>query len=329
MSIAKTIYFRADANAKIGYGHLFRCIAVNSMLKEHFRTRFFSETSHEFLLSILYKEDPLYQTGDPNKAFFDTIDEHCIAVLDGYHFDAHYQERVKAAGACCVCIDDDQPFHYIADVVINHADVPLDKYISREAHTRLCTGFEYLMLRKEFLDYAQKNLPVAYKPFERIFCSFGGTDQAKVINKILEAVNYVPGVKSIHLVVSSKTDLQNDWINNTRPYSLQLYHDLSVDKMLQLMLSCQVALVPSSTISLECYTAGLYLLTGQTAINQKHLLEGIANKPGVMSLNQWDEVTVPGIARSLLSLNEKAKNSGSFFRKIDSRFNFIQLFSGL
>src|SRR4030095_2375161 len=77
-----------------------------------------------------------------------------IVVLDGYNFKTTYQQQIKSKGCKLVCIDDIHAYHFVADVVINHAPGIDAKQYSCEAYTQLYLGTKYVLLKKIFLDEA-------------------------------------------------------------------------------------------------------------------------------------------------------------------------------
>ena len=92
--------------------------------------------------TISYKEEAL--------RWVNALQGNEIVVLDGYNFDTVYQTEIKSKGCKLVCIDDIHAYHFVADVVINHApDISREQY-SCESYTKLYLGTEYLLLKKLF-----------------------------------------------------------------------------------------------------------------------------------------------------------------------------------
>ena len=74
-------------------------------------------------------------------------------MLDGYHFDAAYQQALRAAGLRLLVLDDfGHCTHYSANLVLNqNSNAGESYYSSREPATRLLLGLPFVLLRREFL----------------------------------------------------------------------------------------------------------------------------------------------------------------------------------
>jgi spore coat polysaccharide biosynthesis predicted glycosyltransferase SpsG len=98
---------------------------------------------HEFY--ILPEDDSLLDT------FLSSLKGDEIVVLDNYYFDTNYQKKIKEKGCRLVCIDDMHDKHYVADVVINHAEGIVKSHFSYDPNTLLLLGLKYALLRSPFL----------------------------------------------------------------------------------------------------------------------------------------------------------------------------------
>ena len=131
------IVFRANGSSQIGFGHLYRLIALAEILKDSFYTLFVLFKTDGFIIEeirnicnevvVLDGELP-YKTSDEIKSSdeitfdLDEILIGCeIVVLDGYYFGENYQKKVKEKGCKLVCIDDLAENNFYADIIINHA----------------------------------------------------------------------------------------------------------------------------------------------------------------------------------------------------------------
>src|ERR1017187_543988 len=99
------IVFRVDANAKIGLGHLSRCMAVAEMVMDEFEVSIVLQDPPDYVLDKcreLFKTIIiLSETSDYKNDFIDfsrDLDGSEIVVLDGISFDTDYQKSVKKLG---------------------------------------------------------------------------------------------------------------------------------------------------------------------------------------------------------------------------------------
>ena len=148
----RKIYFRADANATIGYGHFVRTLALADMLKNDFDCTFFTSCPSAYQIEEM-KKVCNYITLQEKTKFEDFInllagDE--IVVLDNYFFTTEYQMQIKDKGCKLVCVDDMHDRHFVSDVVLNPALLSDSQY-DAEPYTILCLGLEYALLRRPFL----------------------------------------------------------------------------------------------------------------------------------------------------------------------------------
>ena len=107
----KKILFRADGEANIGLGHLYRLFAVVEMLKSEFDFCFLTkETStisvipENYPLRLIPKDVSTEVEPQWLAAHFPTTEFFVIA--DGYAFDSQYQKRIKELKYYLVYIDD-------------------------------------------------------------------------------------------------------------------------------------------------------------------------------------------------------------------------------
>ncbi len=109
-------------------------------------------------------------------------------VLDGYHFDAEYQRRIKEAGFKLAVIDDIAALsHYCADMLINQNVYAEDLAYSCESYTRRLLGTRYAMLREEFAVYRGLSRAVGAQA-RRILIMMGGSDPQNATVKVLTAL---------------------------------------------------------------------------------------------------------------------------------------------
>ena len=110
--------------------------------------------------------------------------------LDGYHFDAAYQDAVKKAGLGLLVIDDNgHAARYHADLVLNqNISAGESLYPAREPDTRLLLGTRYALLRREFWPWRgwqRPTLPAA----SRVLVTLGGSDPENVSLKVVQALS--------------------------------------------------------------------------------------------------------------------------------------------
>jgi len=197
--IDKPLVIRADANTRIGTGHLMRCLALAQGWKDSGgQVIFITACSNEPLLQRLYDEGfvvhrlehpyPDPQDWEMTKQL---LSEHLGAwlVLDGYHFDSEYQWLVKEAGYRFLVIDDMAHLpHYYADIVVNQNLHAEQLHYPCEPYTQLLLGTQYVLLRREFLKGQgwKREIPEVAR---KVLVTLGGSDPDNVTLKVIRAIN--------------------------------------------------------------------------------------------------------------------------------------------
>jgi UDP-2,4-diacetamido-2,4,6-trideoxy-beta-L-altropyranose hydrolase len=196
------LLIRADAGTQLGTGHVMRCLALAQAWWEKGGSIQFALASVAPALEArLGGEgfDSMRVDAPPGSAL-DATETIATAhetgavwlVVDGYHFDAAYQQAIKGSGLGLLVIDDDgHAKHYWADLVLNQNLSAVEAlYPSREAYTRLLLGTQYALLRREFWPWRgwQRQIPDQAR---RILVTMGGADPDNVTLKVLKALQQI------------------------------------------------------------------------------------------------------------------------------------------
>ena len=171
--MSQTLVIRADASARIGTGHMMRCLALaQNWRRSGERYIFVSAETTPALQKRLATEgfQSVLITAAPGTAQ-DVAETAEIAktrnaswvVADSYQFGVDYQRGIRAAGIRLLFIDDyGHAGEYTADLVLNQNLFPKAAlYARRDPHTRLLLGPQYALLREEFLRWSdwQREIP--------------------------------------------------------------------------------------------------------------------------------------------------------------------------
>lgn len=274
--IKPKIYFRADGNAQMGLGHVFRSLALAEMLSDTFECHFIIRNPIEVLeqqvlkvcQSIIKVEEATDEIQEA-KTLSTTLNPNDIIVLDGYHFDTKYQQIFKNQGLKVVCLDDIYEYHFVADAIINHAGGVEKKQYRFEKYTKLFLGLEYALLRKPFREAAKNKIE---KP-NNLFICLGGADPKNHTLEVLEKVEKTGEKNTCFLVLGGaylhQTELDNFLKNTT--LKIEILSNLSADEMVFYMNQCARAITPPSTVSYEYLSTGGTLFLKIIADNQLNI----------------------------------------------------------
>jgi UDP-2,4-diacetamido-2,4,6-trideoxy-beta-L-altropyranose hydrolase len=299
------VYIRADGDAEIGLGHLVRCMALAHMLKSDFDIYFICKEAPQNIVNKIKSNFYLLMIKE-EKDILKIIKDNDIVVLDGYDFDSEYQKLIKSVGCKLICIDDMHHTHFFADVVINHAPAASIAQYSAENYTKFYLGLKYALLRDEFLQIANKEKQIFQ--INNVLICFGGSDSNNITLKVLKAVLKAEKFEKINVIVGESYNHYKELIKFTSDHlNVCCYHAIEAPKMLAIMKSCEFAIVPSSTISLECCFAKMIILTGITSENQQDIHKGLKELPFVKSINDFNNVNIQVLINEIISIKKLFK----------------------
>lgn len=282
------ILFRSDGNSEIGLGHVIRSLALSKFLIDHFECVFVTRFLNDFISKeALKNSSAVLKLSEKNEDHFEEflklIRNTDIVVLDNYFFNTDYQIAIKNIGCTLVCIDDMCDKHYVSDVVINHSPGKVEGDFSRENHTRLCLGLDYVMLREEFFNVEIKRDRKI--PKHGLIC-LGGSDKFDITSKILVLLSQQTNVQTLDVIVGAAYKhleiLKKSIAESVK--KINLFTNLSAKEMSLRMQSCDFGVLPASSICLEALSVGLPFIVGYTVANQKQLYETLISDyrvPGV------------------------------------------------
>lgn len=272
MTNRKTIFFRADAGPQIGYGHFIRTLALADMLKEDFDCVFFTVNPTDYQISEMNKVCRFISLQAENHfdSFLSLLQGEEIVVLDNYFFTTDYQRKIKKKDCKLVCIDDLHDKHYVADVVINQG-VSEQSLFDAENYTRLCLGLEWALLRKPFLEATTLASQRIYSDkTEKITVSFGGADYYGLTEKMIRILLQIDSIKKIDAIVGDSFQFGEEWNNEKK---VTLYKQIPAEKISELFLNCDLAILSASTICIEALACGTKVAAGWYVDNQKDFYE--------------------------------------------------------
>ncbi len=299
---------RVDANAEIGLGHLTRCLALAEMVMDEYETAIAIQNPSVDILKKCHEitnDIILMQKNDDYTQDVSTLIGHLkkndTIILDGYHFDTNYQTAIKEAGFKLVCIDDQPSFHFVADAIINHNPGIRQSDYSTESYTKIYIGLDFALLRKEFLAAATEKREI--NNVDTSFICFGGADQFNITHKALIACLDSKLFAKINVVTGSAYKFWDQLVfefSSKRP-QVSLYNNVGPAQMVSLLKESQIAICPSSSVSLEVFCVGLNLVTGYYASNQKKISEFILTNGLGMMIGDLSLVSAENIKNALLT----------------------------
>ena len=310
---ALTLLIRADASTQIGIGHVMRCLALAQACQEQDGTVVFLTDAHGTLRTRLEAEGMTVHTlsaaagsGPDAQQVIELAQElqTRYVVVDGYHFGADYQQRIKNAGLQLLILDDNgEAQYYYADLVLNqniHANEAL--YTNCEPHTQLLLGTQYALLRREFWLWRgwRRDIPDVAR---NVLVTMGGSDPDNVTLAVLHALQLVD-LDNLHVrVVVGGSNPHLDTLQmaaQQSPHHVELMRDVS--DMPTLMGWADVAISAGGSTCWELAFMGLPSALIVLAENQRGIAQALANGGFAINFGWFASIDLELIAAEVSEL---------------------------
>lgn len=312
------LIIRADAGTQIGTGHLMRCLALAQAWKDAGGgATFITACEGEALLQRLREEKfDVHVLGHPYPDSSDweyTKDilaayPSAWVVLDGYHFNEVYQQRVKEAGHRLLVIDDMAHLkHYYADVVLNQNLHAPQLHYSCEPYTRLLLGTRYVLLRREFLSWKnwKREVPEIAR---RVLVTLGGGDPENYTLKVIQALQKVdvPGLEATVIVGASNPHVEV-LEAAARQSRIPVCSIRDARNMPELMAWADMGISGGGSTSLEIAYMGLANCTIVLANNQAQLAQAMQQRGMNINLGPYQSVDRVAMAQTIIDLAKRSE----------------------
>lgn len=308
------LILRADASARIGTGHVMRCLALAQAWTAGPVTCASAELAPELERRLdeagIRRARVDAPAGSPADAA--ALGALCRAagavpaalVIDGYRFDAAYQRALKAQGLRFLMFDDNGHAEcYVADLVLNqnvYADETL--YADRDTSTRLLLGCRYTLLRPEFLGWKDWKRTVPDRA-TRILVTLGGGDPDNVTLQVLEALRLVGDTELDAYVVVGPANphrLKLEDALKAAPFSGRV--SVFVRDMPTLMAWADVAVAAGGTTCWEMAFMGLPMALFIIADNQARTVNALDAHGVGRTIGWYHQVSAADIADTVSGL---------------------------
>lgn len=263
------LVIRADGNARIGTGHVMRCLALAQTWQEAGGQVIFALAPGAPALAERLKTEgmTISPISAPPGSIGDVEQTHNLArradarwlVVDGYHFSSSYQRLVKQFGMQLLVIDDNgQVDRCYADIVLNqnlHAHE--DLYREKESYTRLLLGPDYVLLRREFLRWRNWRRTVP-KMARNVLVTLGGSDPGNVTLEVIRGLRQLQRLElKTKIVIGSANGHAETLVRELEDCSGRMELVTGVDDMPGLMAWADLAISGGGSTCWELAFMGL------------------------------------------------------------------------
>ncbi|MBQ2802390.1 MAG: UDP-2,4-diacetamido-2,4,6-trideoxy-beta-L-altropyranose hydrolase [Lachnospiraceae bacterium] len=276
---------RADGNARIGAGHLMRCLTIAEAMvrlsvdKKEIIFVCADEFSAELARGYGFEAKVLgsdYQKPEEELPRWEALlltQAGNTILVDSYYVTEEYLKQLRRFGRVFL-MDDLQECSFPVDGVINYnafADKAVYQKLYQQTKAKCYVGSSYVPIRPQFL---QRTYQVKEK-VRHIMITTGGGDQNNIAGAILQCI-YQEN-KEYHLVVGKYNPHKNtleEWAATHK--GVHIYYD--VKDMAGLMARCDLAITAGGTTIYELAAIGVPLICFSYAKNQEALTEYIGSK---------------------------------------------------
>lgn len=304
----KKIIFRADGNSSTGLGHLYRIFSLVEIVKDTFDFICLThESSVRTIIPETYKTNIIPQKISSEQEADWLVDrfnpEDHIIIADGYQFNSSYQKAVKEKGFTLIYIDDLVKEHMYADIVINHAPSIEEEVYSKETYTTIARGTQYALLRPGFLDLAKKERKI--NTIDTVFVCFGGTDPFNLTYKAVKALFKIDNIKAIHIVLGGAYKHTNVLALKSDSKKVHVHKNLTEEELIKVMLQCNFAIAPASTILYELCCVKMPILSGYYVANQELIYDGFSQNKAIFKAGNIEKYSEEDFLRELGGILDK------------------------
>lgn len=325
----KNVFIVTGGNNKTGYGHLFRCASLAKVLAKNYTCSFLLIDTPQENIDAVYEKKHFQNQAEILKFLETHSSKNDFVVIDNYLINEDFITKAKSFNLKTVSINDLPEFALSSDLVINHA-INLQPVDFNVPSSKLLLGKKYLLLRNEFFE-APKNLPIDTAK-EQILICFGGADPLGLSLKYLNFLKPYEEKYQVAVMTNSdplKIELANFKKDNPL-FDIYIYSNLEAVDVVQLIKKSKVAIVPASTISLECMCVNIELITGHFVDNQKVLSKSIRDLDLAINVGDFtklDQKTFDQYFQKAILGGYKIKQQ--LFFDTDPRENILQEFQQL
>lgn len=308
------LLIRADANVKIGTGHVMRCMALAQAWQDkggrvlwvfaEMTASFEERLQRENVKSVKIEGSPGSKEDSEQTVTLASKSQASWVVLDGYHFGVEFQTAIKNAHLKLLFVDDNgHAGEYSADFVLNqNVYARASMYKNREPHTQLLLGTRFALLRREFAGSRDWQRTIS-RSGARVLISLGGSDPENVTSKVLNATLQARQRSlQVRVIVGGINPHHNEIrdVASNAPFPIQVISDTY--DMPSCMMWADVMISSAGSICWESCFFGLPAIVIDIAKNQRSVAERLHELGVAIHLCSAAELKREKIASTLDSL---------------------------
>lgn len=324
------VVFRVDASARMGIGHLMRCLTLaESLRKRNVQIRFVCR-EHTGNLITLLQQKAMPVTVLPAPAVSDTASGENYAawlgvtqaedaeqtikalsgekphwlVVDHYGLDVEWEQRLRPHTNRLMVIDDLANRHHDCDVLLdqNYSAEGERRYAGLVPDTcKLLVGPRYALLRPEYAAY-RKTLRTREGQVARVLVFFGGSDPQNMTGVALEALSHTElHHLGVDVVIGANNPHREALVKKTAEMAQATIYGLR-PHLADLMAQADLAIGAGGATTWERLCLGLPSLVVSIAENQVPSCAALHYSRLIDYLGYQDDVDAAGVSNEIIHM---------------------------
>ena len=323
MTKVPTAIFRFDASPTIGGGHAVRSGALAAALAWEgwytiCATR--SETIDTTPATIASFNDVIRLTGRESEEIEEIgarVGASCEAVVIDHYGRGRTLDRECRRIAPCVTVIEDRPqVDHDCDVLVNQSIAP-DEVTPGAGLRDQLIGPRYALLRPTFLEARLRNGGGHEAGHVLLLCGY--TDKPNLTERLFDALDGTPGVRSIHVVIGSSNRHRERLRHRLRHAVVPACLHVEPPSMADLMVRASLAVTTAGSTCWELACLGVPMVTVVAAANQAPVartlrMAGASESAG--KVNDSIDETVRAMVVKLISDGDARRRMASHCRDL-------------
>lgn len=309
----KEVLFRVNAGINVGLGHISRCMQIAHKVSEYSKVSFCIHTDNQELVTKYISE--ISEGANLNDVFFidnkkddlgilvrSVKDRDALLVLDHYDVDEQYQLYLKSNNIHWMQLDSKASQKFYGDIVQHGspgATVDLYSSLHGSSDTVFLLGPRYVIVNDSLKRLHKKS--AIRRNLKNIFISFGGGYAKGALLKYIGFLGEAFPYYNFYAVLrSSHPDLNELKKIADKNANISLFIDYN--KVYDLMVKCDLAILASGGMSYEAATVGLPSILIGLEDNQHINLRGCSDIGISISLGLIETVSANDVINAIRQL---------------------------
>lgn len=309
---------RVDGNARIGMGHIMRCLSLAKAMKslgfditflccdscsiieqEGFRV-ISTELGEGFYVNMC--DDSSRMTLLPELPQVISILENekpYILIVDNYYATDEYLiplgEHLPRLGV----IDDFGDKDYPVDILINYHVYAINELKIVEQNRWILNGPSYCLLRDEFLKIPKRIIQPQVK---RVMITMGGADPQYLTGQLInELINRLSSEIEIHVVVGPLFTHKDSLVRTYKDVNRIIFHD-NPNSMAAMMFGCDLAISAGGSTLYELCATGTPSVSIIIVDNQRRLANALGRLGATLCVGELSSIGVQRVGDAVIEL---------------------------